>query len=69
MMCSMHWMSLKGLGGNMNSRTIGKVARFIVNFCDWMDGYHGYMIAEGIKIFFLSAPAMWLFLWFAIKLS
>jgi hypothetical protein len=53
----------------MNSRIIGRVARFTVNFCDWMNGYHGDMIEQGIKTFIVSAPLMWLFLLFAIKLS
>lgn len=69
MMCSMHWMSLKGLGGNMNSRTVGKVARFIVNFCDWMNGYHGKLLEDVIKTFIMSAPLLWLFIYFAIKMS
>lgn len=53
----------------MNSKIIGRVARFIVNFCDWMNGYHGDMIEQGIKTFIMSAPLLWLFLYFAIKMS
>lgn len=53
----------------MNSEIIGRVARFIVNFCDWMNGYHGKLLEDVIKTFIMSAPLLWLFLYFAIKLS
>jgi hypothetical protein len=43
-------MSLKGLGGDMNSRIIRKVARFTVNLCDFMNGYIGKMIGDCVPI-------------------
>ena len=69
MMSSMHWMCLKGLGGKMNSRIIGKVARFTVNLCDFMNGYHGKMIEQGIKGILLITPITLFFMWFMIVMS
>lgn len=45
MMFSMHWMSLKGMGGNMKH-----IAKFTVNLCDIMNGYIGDMIHTCIII-------------------
>jgi hypothetical protein len=53
----------------MNSKIIGKVARFTVNLCDWMMGYHGKLLGNAIKTFILTAPLLWLFMWFFIKMS
>jgi hypothetical protein len=53
----------------MTRRMIRKVARFTVNFCDWMNGYHGKLLEDAIKTFILTAPIMWFFLWFTIKMS
>jgi hypothetical protein len=38
------------MGGNMNRRIIGRVARFIVNLCDFMNGYIGKLIENFIII-------------------
>ena len=61
MMCSMHWMSLKGMGGDMNCRIIGKTARFIVNLCDIMNGYIGKTISNCIVIMVSELFTMALF--------
>lgn len=53
----------------MKRRMIRKVARFTVNLCDWMMGYHGKLLGNAIKTFILTAPLLWLFMWFFIKMS
>ena len=65
----MHWMSLKGLGGNMKRKIIRRVAKNVVNLCDWMNGYHGKLIEDGIKIALMVTPMVFFTMWFAIVMS
>ena len=49
--------------------TIGKIARWVVNLCDWMMGYQAKMIADAIKIILLMIPTIYFFMWFTIVMS
>lgn len=65
----MHWMSLKGLGGDVNNRIIGMVARFIVNLCDTMNGYIGKTIQNCIVIMVTELLTIAMFCTMIITLS
>lgn len=48
--------------------TVGKIAKWVVNLCDWMNGYHGKMIEEAINGV-VMIPILFFFMWFMIIMS